>query len=184
MRKAKMITLLMALILAAGMNLRAAAQESTAPDETAAETAQMQGKSGKPSGTGTSMVIDDWEYTVGKNEIVLTRYIGTATKIFIDGQATVDGATYQVVLEGSHSYPATFPGSTTDITINAGVKAAENISELFTGCSSLVNLDISGLDTSETEDMSGLFYGCKSVEILDLSTMDTSSVRTMENMFN
>ena len=54
---------------------------------------------------------------------------------------------------------------------------------MFYGCSSLESLDLSSLDASSAEDMSDMFYGCSSLESLDLSGLDTSSVEYMSGMF-
>ena len=55
---------------------------------------------------------------------------------------------------------------------------------MFTGCSSLQELDLSGFDTSSVTDMGGMFNGCSSLQELDFSEFDTSSVTSMRNMFS
>lgn len=55
---------------------------------------------------------------------------------------------------------------------------------LFRGCSSLQNIDLSGLDTSNMTDMSSFFYECSSLERIDLSRIDTSNVTRMVGMFD
>ena len=55
---------------------------------------------------------------------------------------------------------------------------------MFMDCTSLVSLDLSGLDTSEVTSMRGMFFGCSSLSALDLSCLDTSRVTSMEIMFN
>ena len=47
----------------------------------------------------------------------------------------------------------------------------------------LVQVDLSGLDTSKVWDMLGMFSGCSSLTSLDLSGFDTSRVEDMEHMF-
>ena len=54
---------------------------------------------------------------------------------------------------------------------------------MFYGCSSLESLDLSSLDASSAEDMSDMFYGCSSLESLDLSSLDASSAEDMSDMF-
>ena len=61
---------------------------------------------------------------------------------------------------------------------------ATGMSCMFYGCSSLTSLDLSGLDASSAEDMSDMFSGCSSLESLDLSGLDTSSVTGMSGMFS
>ena len=54
---------------------------------------------------------------------------------------------------------------------------------MFSGCSSLVDLSLSGWDTSSVENMSNMFYYCTSLESLDLKHFDVKSVKNMSNMF-
>ena len=54
---------------------------------------------------------------------------------------------------------------------------------MFSGCSSLTSLDLSGFDTSNVELMSSMFYGCTSLESVDLSSFDTANVRIMYGAF-
>ena len=60
----------------------------------------------------------------------------------------------------------------------------EDITSMFSGCSSLKSIDLSFFDTSKIVDMSNMFLNCTSLEILDLSTFDTSSVTNMNSMFS
>ena len=55
---------------------------------------------------------------------------------------------------------------------------------MFSGCSLLRSLDLSGLDTSRVTDMSSMFYNCSSLSSLDLSSFDTSKVTDMRQMFD
>ena len=54
---------------------------------------------------------------------------------------------------------------------------------MFSGCSGLTSLDLSGLDTSSVRSMYSMFSGCSGLTSLDLSGLDTSSVRSMYSMF-
>ena len=62
--------------------------------------------------------------------------------------------------------------------------AVTNMSIMFSGCSGLTNLDLSGFDTSAVTDMSSMFNGCSGLTNLDLSGFDTSAVTSMNNIFN
>ena len=64
-----------------------------------------------------------------------------------------------------------------------GAIAIPTAAGMFSGCSLLRSLDLSGLDTSKVTDMSSMFYNCSSLESLDLSSFDTSKVTDMSNMF-
>ncbi|ECL8005110.1 BspA family leucine-rich repeat surface protein [Listeria innocua] len=54
---------------------------------------------------------------------------------------------------------------------------------MFKYCSSLTELDVSGLNTSAVTTMRDMFYSCSALEELDLSHFDTSSVTNMFYMF-
>ena len=61
---------------------------------------------------------------------------------------------------------------------------------MFTGCSSLTQLDLSNFDTSKvgtdlnnSGSMNSMFSGCSSLTELDLSNFDTSNVASMSYMF-
>ena len=55
---------------------------------------------------------------------------------------------------------------------------------MFSGCSSLVFLNLSGFCTSNVMDMSDMFQGCGKLESLDLSSFDTSKVTNLSKMFS
>ena len=54
---------------------------------------------------------------------------------------------------------------------------------MFSGCSSLTSLDLSGFDTSNVTEMEAMFSDCSSLISLDLSSFDTSNVTDMDSMF-
>ena len=55
---------------------------------------------------------------------------------------------------------------------------------MFSDCSSLSELDVSGFDTSMVTDMSAMFQGCNRLTYLDVSGFDTSMVTNMGCMFS
>lgn len=55
---------------------------------------------------------------------------------------------------------------------------------MFTSCSKLTELDVSGFDTSKVTDMSYMFSGCYILPALDVSGFDTSNVTAMPHMFD
>ena len=57
------------------------------------------------------------------------------------------------------------------------------MSGMFLDCSSLVNLDITNLNTANVRDMSGMFYGCSSLTTIDLSNFDMTNVTDTRWMF-
>ena len=54
---------------------------------------------------------------------------------------------------------------------------------MFTGCSSLTELDLTHFETGNVTDMSLMFKGCSSLRELDLSSFDTWFVTTTSGMF-
>ena len=56
-------------------------------------------------------------------------------------------------------------------------------SNMFYGCSSLKELDLSNFDTSKVKSMSSMLYGCSSLINIDLSNFNTGNVTDMNNMF-
>lgn len=62
-------------------------------------------------------------------------------------------------------------------------ESATSLNEMFAGCHALRAVDLSGLDTSRVENMAGMFQDCGSLEALDLTGFDTGRVTTMNGMF-
>ena len=60
---------------------------------------------------------------------------------------------------------------------------ATNMSYMFSGCSSLTFLDVSGFDTQYVHNMSNMFEGCSSLTSLDVSNFNTANVTNMYQMF-
>ncbi|PCU65367.1 BspA family leucine-rich repeat surface protein, partial [Listeria monocytogenes] len=55
---------------------------------------------------------------------------------------------------------------------------------MFKNCSNLMEVDLSGLDTSAVTTMWDMFNSCRALEELDVSHFDTSSVTNMSAMFS
>ena len=58
-----------------------------------------------------------------------------------------------------------------------------NMKNMFSGCSSLLSLDLSHFNTSQVTDMSELFRDCRELVELDIRNFDTSKVTDMAQMF-
>ena len=54
---------------------------------------------------------------------------------------------------------------------------------MFKGCASLTNLDLSGFDTSKVTDMTQMFEDCSSLKNLNLRNFNTDSATNMGDMF-
>ena len=59
-----------------------------------------------------------------------------------------------------------------------------NMVQMFSGASSLTNLDVSKWDTSKVTNMSSMFDGTNNLRNLDISKWNTSNVTDMSYMFN
>lgn len=62
-------------------------------------------------------------------------------------------------------------------------KNVEDMEFLFSGCSSLTTLDLSGWNTAKVKNLYGTFYGCGSLASLDVSSWNTAAVTNMFCMF-
>ncbi len=58
-----------------------------------------------------------------------------------------------------------------------------NMRDMFSGCSSLTSLDVSGFSTANVTNMGSMFYGCSSLSSLNVSGFITSNVINMSSMF-
>lgn len=89
--------------------------------------------------------------------------------------------------------PEWYPGWTYDPNARAnGIKRAKfgspikptTMEHWFDNCRNLVEVDTTGLDTSDCENMRCVFQDCNKITTCDMSTWDTSKVKTMSGMFN
>ena len=58
-----------------------------------------------------------------------------------------------------------------------------NCRYMFYNCESIIELDLSRLNTEEVKDMSYMFSGCKNVSKINLSKLKTQNVTNMEGIF-
>ena len=74
--------------------------------------------------------------------------------------------------------------SLTELNIsNYNVSNVTDMSYMFSGCSSLTELNIDNWDVSNVTDMSGMFYTCRSLTELNISNWNVSNVTNMGYMF-
>ena len=80
-----------------------------------------------------------------------------------------------------------FCGMTNLATINGigylNTSVVTRMSGMFSDCSSLTSLDLTGFNTEEAVYMNHMFYGCTGLTTLDLSSFNTSRVNTILYMF-
>ena len=132
-----------------------------------------------------NFVLSDYDYDIRDDQIILIKYIGTASEIYIPSTAVVDGQTYPVRLtmmcngffENKTNLKSIVFSKEFD-TSNVAMMSA-----MFFGCSALEELDISAFDTQNVYMMNGMFYGCSSLKNIDLRSFNTSNVYDMDSMF-
>ena len=59
-----------------------------------------------------------------------------------------------------------------------------NMDNMFSGCASLVNLNIDKINTSQVTNLEKIFNECNSIEEINLKNFNTSLVINMKEMFN
>jgi|GEM_PF-3372713 len=64
-----------------------------------------------------------------------------------------------------------------------GLMSATNMTRMFSGCSSLQSIGLSGWDVSNVTNMTAMFYGCTSLQSIDLSGWNFSKVTNTSMMF-
>ena len=143
-------------------------------------------------GTTADGVAEDWAYSIDVDgNAVLYRYMGGQETVTVPASLTINDTGYPTILKGSGGWvevdgtssDRTFPDSHYDkISFEAGVKAAGDVTHLFSGFSA-DRLDLTGIDTSETENMTEMFTSL-TVDEIDVSPLDTSHVTDMTRMFN
>ncbi len=66
---------------------------------------------------------------------------------------------------------------------NLNTSEVVDMCEMFYGCSSLKELDLSGFKTANVSNMYQMFYNCNSLTSLDVSSFNTEKVESMYKMF-
>ena len=66
---------------------------------------------------------------------------------------------------------------------NLNTSNVTNMEAMFSGCTSLKSLDVSGFKTGNVTTMRGMFYGCSGLTSLDVSEFKTDNVTDMVLMF-
>ena len=59
----------------------------------------------------------------------------------------------------------------------------KNINYMFSGCDSLINIDLSNYSTQNVIDISYMFAGCKSLKNINLNNINTQNISNMSYMF-
>ena len=70
-----------------------------------------------------------------------------------------------------------------DFNNNFNTSKVTNMKSMFSGCSSLTELDLSNFNTSKVINMNTMFANCRLLLSLNVDNFNTSIVRTMESIF-
>lgn len=89
----------------------------------------------------------------------------------------------ELITSGNGSLNYTFPTSGTHIITYKVKNDITDINSMFNGCSNIIEIDASKLDTSKVTNMNNVFDNCSSLYKLDISTWDTSQVTQISGMF-
>ena len=171
----------------------ASQKESEPSNTTQNNTSQGSSSSGSSSSGGSSSAVKpqepettpqiDFDYTVNKRQVTITKYKGPDKNVVIPKTVTADGVVCPVVAIGSEAFKnsgaesVTLLDNFTEVSEGAFKNCAtlkkvtlpDSITSLgedaFYGCSSLVSLDLPNRITSIGK---GVFYGCSSLVSLDL----------------
>ncbi len=79
-----------------------------------------------------------------------------------------------------------FSGCESLVTLDLSSFITSNVtilSTMFSGCSALTSVNLSSFNTPKLTNMSSMFYNCSSLQSLDLSAFNTCLVTNMSNMF-
>ncbi|EGO8095285.1 BspA family leucine-rich repeat surface protein [Enterococcus faecalis] len=155
--------------------------------------------------------VQDWKVEENDDYVLLVRYEGDNKNLVvpneINGKPTkLKGINEGVIpnlksLEGFTVRPSTtgqmvgldntslvgaFSGSTI-VSINlSGLDTSQvtDMTNMFSSCSKLTSLDLSSFNTSQVTSMEGMFSGCSGLTSLDVSRFNTSEVKSMDGMFS
>ena len=108
-------------------------------------------------------------------------YLSNLTEVDISGLdargvTTLSGMFQSNPYSASHLDTVNMTGFTTS-------NKLQDTSAMFSQCSLLVSLDLSGLDTSNVTNMSKMFRECSSLTSLNIDVLDTSNAVDMSEMF-
>lgn len=131
-----------------------------------------------------------WNYTLNETDktITLNRYIGEETDVIVHSNYLIDGTTYKTrIAANAQSWSTDYMfgrKSIKTVKFEKNIELPDSIAGMFRECSSLTNVDMSNLDTSNVTDMSYMFYKCISLTSINLSDLDTSNVINMSSVFS
>ena len=110
--------------------------------------------------------------------------LGTNWSISDDGNLQIENGTLNEMTDGVSPWTDAQKQSVNKITFGDQVTAGKSVAGLFQNFSNVTEVDNqSGFKTGATTDMSNLFSGCSSLNDIDLSGLDFSNATNLKNMF-
>ena len=100
----------------------------------------------------------------------------------VSGDNLVTSKTFENVTDMSRMFSSCSNLTSLDLS-GFDTSNVTNMSRMFSSCSNLTSLDVSKFNTSKVTDMSGMFSNCSNLTSLDVSKFNTSKVTTMSGMF-
>lgn len=133
----------------------------------------------------------NWNYTLNEADktITLNRYIGNEEDVIVYGNYVIDRVNYKTKLKYTAKlfyYGDSNPNNTIrtiKFSREINTSNVSDMSYMFSGCQSLVSLDVSSFDTSNVTRITSMFSSCRSLTSLDLSNFIISNVRSLYQMF-
>ena len=150
----------------------------------------------------------NWEFFENEDKIILTKYKGNSNEITIN--AVLDGKNVEisdinnaviperitkfllkeknnqkVKIQDNSLYQA-FLNNKNIIEVDlSGLESTNiiNMEQLFMGCSNLVRVTLNGLDTHNVTNFKSMFYDCSNLSDVDISTLNTENVIDMSYLF-
>ena len=111
-----------------------------------------------------------WNYTLDETgkTITLNRYIGEEADVIVQSSYQIDGTTYKTkIVDNPKSWSSEYMfgrnKNIKTVTFEKNIELPNSIAGMFRECSSLTNVDMNNLDTSNVANMSYMFYDCSSL---------------------
>ncbi|EIP8244381.1 BspA family leucine-rich repeat surface protein [Enterococcus faecalis] len=129
--------------------------------------------------------VQDWKVEENDDYVLLVRYEGDNKNLVVPNEINGKPTKLKGINEGVIPNLKSLEGFTVRPSTTGQMVGLDNTSLVgaFSG-STIVSINLSGLDTSQVTDMTNMFSSCSKLTSLDLSSFNTSQVTSMTSMFN
>ncbi|WP_075575628.1 BspA family leucine-rich repeat surface protein [Enterococcus faecalis] len=129
--------------------------------------------------------VQDWKVEENDDYVLLVRYEGDNKNLVVPNEINGKPTKLKGINEGVIPNLKSLEGFTVRPSTTGQMVGLDNTSLVgaFSG-STIVSINLSGLDTSQVTDMTNMFSSCSKLTSLDLSSFNTSQVTSMEGMFS